>query len=101
MPAARGRVGEPVDQAEHGAGDQQGARDVEPGLDPGRLPLQQLRAADECHPGQDQVHIHHFLLLVFAASRAEASCCRPLALAERYAEASRAVLRTVASGEGW
>ena len=57
MPAARGRVGEPVDQAEYGAGDQQGARDVEPGLDPGRLPLQQQRAADECHPGQDQVHI--------------------------------------------
>ena len=57
MPAVRGRVGEAVDQAEHRAGDQQGARDIEPGLHPGRLPLQQQRSPGERHPGEDQVHI--------------------------------------------
>ena len=31
LPAVRGRVGEPVDQAEHAAGDQQHAGDVQPG----------------------------------------------------------------------
>ena len=38
---------------------------------------------------------------VFAASRAEASVAARWPLAERYAEALRAVLRTAASGEGW
>ena len=57
VPAVRGRVGEAVDQAEHRAGDQQRAGDVEPGLNRGRLPLQQQRSAGERHRGEDQVHI--------------------------------------------
>ena len=57
MPAVRGRVGEPVDQAEQGAGDQQHAGDVQPGLALGRLALQQQRPAGDGHRGEQQVHV--------------------------------------------
>ena len=57
MPAVRGRVGEAVDQAEHRAGDQQHAGDVQPGLNRGRLALQQQRSPRKGHRGEDQVHI--------------------------------------------
>ena len=57
MPAVRGRVGEAVDQAEHRAGDQQHAGDVQPGLNRGRLALQQQRSPRKGHRGEDQVHV--------------------------------------------
>ena len=102
MPAARGRVGEPVDQAEYGAGDQQGTRDIEPGLDPGRLPLQQQRAPPmNATPAKIRftftTSFFWYLLRPARRLRVAARWLSPSV----YAEALRAVLRTVASGEGW
>jgi hypothetical protein len=56
-PAVRGGVGEPVDQAEHSAGDQQDTGDVELGARCPRLPVQQYGAAGDGNTGEDHVDV--------------------------------------------